>query len=90
MQRNEIEGVGVDHVSWDEDFFEKAFVQVCQCIQTVSVYRVFKEKVRMWIRNVISVLNSNMDIYQYIWRVISPSVCLSYIHTDDPEEEPEV
>jgi hypothetical protein len=28
MQRNEMGGVGVQHVSWDEDFFEKAFVQV--------------------------------------------------------------
>ena len=41
-----------------------------------------KEKVRMCIYNVISVLDSNMDIYQYIWRVTSPSLCLSYIYTD--------
>jgi hypothetical protein len=27
MQRNEMGGVGVHHVSWDEDFFEKAFAQ---------------------------------------------------------------
>jgi hypothetical protein len=27
MQRNEMGGVGVQHVSWDEDFFEKAFAQ---------------------------------------------------------------
>ena len=28
MQRNEMGGVGVQHVTWDEDFFEKAFAQV--------------------------------------------------------------
>ena len=27
MQLNEMEGVGVQHVTWDEDFFEKAFAQ---------------------------------------------------------------
>ncbi len=27
MQRNEMGGVGVQHVTWDEDFFEKAFAQ---------------------------------------------------------------
>ncbi len=36
MQRNEMGGVGVRHVTWDEDFLEKTFAQVCQCIQTVS------------------------------------------------------
>ena len=35
MQRNEMGGVGVQHVTWDDDFFEKAFAQVRQCIQTV-------------------------------------------------------
>jgi len=28
MQRNEMGGVGVQYVVWDEDFFEKAFAQV--------------------------------------------------------------
>ncbi len=27
MQRNEMRGVGVHHVVWDEDFLEKAFAQ---------------------------------------------------------------
>ncbi len=36
MQRNEMGGVGVQHVSWDEDFFEKAFAQAWQCIQAVT------------------------------------------------------
>jgi hypothetical protein len=27
MQRNEMGGVGVQHVEWDEDFFEEAFAQ---------------------------------------------------------------
>ena len=27
MQRNEMGGVGVQHVAWDEDFLEKAFAQ---------------------------------------------------------------
>ena len=27
MQRNEMGGVGVQHVTWDEDFFEKSFAQ---------------------------------------------------------------
>ena len=27
MQRNEMGGVGVEHVVWDEDFFEKAFAE---------------------------------------------------------------
>jgi hypothetical protein len=34
------------------------------------------------IYNVISVLNSNMDMYQYIFQVTSPSLCLSYTYTD--------
>jgi hypothetical protein len=39
MQRNEMGGVGVHHVAWDEDFFEKAFAQAWQCIQTVTVHQ---------------------------------------------------
>ncbi len=35
----------------------------------------------MSIYNVISVLNSNMDMYQYIFRATSPSLCLSYTYT---------
>jgi hypothetical protein len=27
MQRNEVGGVGVQHLGWDEDFFEKEFAQ---------------------------------------------------------------
>ena len=27
MQRNEMGGVGVQHVAWDEDFFENAFAK---------------------------------------------------------------
>ena len=150
MQRNEIGGVGVHHVSRYEDFFEKAFEQVWQYIQTVSVHqkpltrfraiadslpgneqipggtetkkygetrygsrvtisecmiktkRIYeklildqeymswmdrqttktKDKVRMWTCNVISVLNSNMDIHEYILCVTSPSLCLSNVNTD--------
>ncbi len=41
-----------------------------------------KEKVRLCICNVISVRNSNMDIYVYIVRVTSLPLCLSYIYTD--------
>ncbi len=32
-------GVGVQHVTWDEDFFEKAFAQAWQCIQAVSAHQ---------------------------------------------------
>jgi hypothetical protein len=39
MQRNEMGGVGVQHVAWDEDFFEKAFGQAWQCIQAVSAHQ---------------------------------------------------
>jgi hypothetical protein len=39
MQRNEMGGVGVQHVPWDEDFFEKAFAQAWQCIQTVTAHQ---------------------------------------------------
>ena len=39
MQRNEMGGVGVQHVAWDEDFFEKAFAQAWQCIQTVTAHQ---------------------------------------------------
>ena len=39
MQRNEMGGVGVQHVAWDEDFFEKAFAQAWQCIQAVSAHQ---------------------------------------------------
>jgi hypothetical protein len=39
MQRNEMGGVGVQHVSWDEDFFEKAFAQAWQCIQAVTAHQ---------------------------------------------------
>ncbi len=39
MQRNEMGGVGVHHVAWDEDFFEKAFVQAWQCIQAVTAHQ---------------------------------------------------
>ena len=39
MQRNEMGGVGVQHVTWDEDFFEKAFAQAWQCIQAVSAHQ---------------------------------------------------
>jgi hypothetical protein len=37
MQRNEMGGVGVQHVTWDEDFFEKAFTQACQKIRRNSI-----------------------------------------------------
>ncbi len=39
MQRNEMGGVGVQHVDWDEDFFEKEFAQAWQCIQTVTAHQ---------------------------------------------------
>ncbi len=39
MQRNEMGGVGVQHVVWDEDFFEKAFAQACRCIQAVTAHQ---------------------------------------------------
>jgi hypothetical protein len=39
MQHNEMGGVGVQHVSWDEDFFEKAFAQAWQCIQAVTAHQ---------------------------------------------------
>jgi hypothetical protein len=39
MQRNEMGGVGVQHVTWDEDFFEKAFAQAWQCIQAVTAHQ---------------------------------------------------
>jgi hypothetical protein len=39
MQRNEMGGVGVQHVAWDEDFFEKAFAQAWQCIQAVTAHQ---------------------------------------------------
>ncbi len=32
-------GVGVQHVVWDEDFFEKAFTQAWQCIQAVTAHQ---------------------------------------------------
>ena len=32
-------GVGVQYVVWDEDFFEKTFAQIWQCIQTVSTHQ---------------------------------------------------
>ncbi len=38
MQRNEMGGVGVQHVAWDEDFLEKAFAQAWQCIQVVTAH----------------------------------------------------
>ena len=41
-----------------------------------------KDKVRLCICNVISVRNSNMDIYAYIVRVTSLPLCRSYIYTD--------
>ena len=44
-----------------------------------------KEKVRMCICNVIYVRNSNMDISiysEYILRVTSLPLCLSYMYTD--------
>ena len=39
MQRNEMGGVGVQHVVWDEDFFEKAFARAWQCIQAVTAHQ---------------------------------------------------
>jgi hypothetical protein len=39
MQRNEMGGVGVQHVAWDEDFFEKAFAQAWLCIQAVTAHQ---------------------------------------------------
>ena len=39
MQRNEMGGVGVQHVAWDEDFLEKAFAQALQCIQAVTAHQ---------------------------------------------------
>jgi hypothetical protein len=32
-------GVGVQHVAWDEDFFEKAFAEAWQCIQAVTAHQ---------------------------------------------------
>ena len=31
--------LGVQHVAWDEDFFEKAFAQAWQCIQAVTAHQ---------------------------------------------------
>ena len=39
MQRNEMGGVGVQHVAWDADLFEEAFAQAWQCIQAVSAHQ---------------------------------------------------
>ena len=39
MQRKEMGGVGVQYVSWDEDFFEKAFALSWQYIQAVSAHQ---------------------------------------------------
>ena len=35
IQKNDMAGVGAQHVKWDEDFLEKVFAEVCQCISTV-------------------------------------------------------
>jgi hypothetical protein len=36
MQKNDMGGVGAQHVKWDEDFFEKVFVEAWQCISAVT------------------------------------------------------
>ena len=36
IQKNDMAGVGVHHVKWDEDFYEKVFAEVWQCISAVT------------------------------------------------------